>query len=81
MHDRLDAIEHVVVDIEPLGVVTCAESGCVDDASQLHADLDFNVLASMPVAKVDVAKALVEAQIRVIAPDVGGGFGVKGHVC
>ena len=135
----VDAINRVVVDIEPLGVVADAQSGCDDDAGQLHTDLESNVLASMSVAKGDVASALAgaphrlqrrvshhryaampmecrgvvadydrrtdtltvwtasqvvhwvraqlarslnmaEAQIRVIAPDVGGGFGVKGHV-
>src|SRR5262245_435010 len=61
--------------IEPRGVLACPDT----------ADGTFTVWVSTQVpyavrGAVATALGLNETRVRIIAPDVGGGFGVKGHV-
>src|SRR5207253_631366 len=62
---------------EALAVVVADDVYRATDAA--HAvDVGYDVLTA--AATVDDALGLAEEQVRVIAPDVGGGFGAKGHV-
>jgi aerobic carbon-monoxide dehydrogenase large subunit len=60
--------------IEPRGVV--AVPGRLDDVFTVWSSTQVPFSVRTAVAR---ALALSEERVRIIAPDVGGGFGVKGH--
>src|SRR5215472_3659269 len=68
----LDAAERVAVEYEPLRAITDARAAQAADAPQLHAGASGNVCFRW--ARGD------EGAVRVVSPDVGGGFGYKGKL-
>jgi carbon-monoxide dehydrogenase large subunit len=58
-----DAVEDILVDLEPLEVVADIESALDPDAPLVHEDLDSNLAAHMIQGKGDYAKARAEADV------------------
>jgi aerobic carbon-monoxide dehydrogenase large subunit len=61
--------------IEPRGVLACPDT--TDDTFTVWVSTQVPYAVRSAVA---TALGLAETRVRIIAPDVGGGFGVKGHV-
>ncbi len=72
---RLSVPRVTAMPIEPRGVV--AQPDAPDGRLTVWASTQMPFAVRAAVA---VALDLAEEQVRVIAPDVGGGFGAKGHV-
>jgi carbon-monoxide dehydrogenase large subunit len=58
-----DAVEDILVDLEPLEVVADIESALDPDAPLVHEDLDSNLAAHMIQGKGDYVKARAEADV------------------
>ena len=60
-----DALEHVSVDYEPLGVVINPKDAAQDGAPQLHDDVPNNVAFTWAVAGGDTDEAFAQADVTV----------------
>ena len=72
---RLDVPRVAAMPIEPRGVLVQPEAPDGRLTIWTSTQVPFAVRAA-----IAAALGLAEEQVRVIAPDVGGGFGAKGHV-
>ena len=60
-----DALEHIDVDYEPLGVVMNPKAAAQDGAPQIHDDVDNNIAFTWPLAGGDTDAAFAEADVTV----------------